>query len=195
MGLISLDDVPDVAALLVECFYGSQMKKPTPKSEASLPPSPPPLRAAPTMPRSPFLPFHVATPARRDPSDEQTSAIPERLVGSPNALHERWRTASRGLQWRLSGRLRRPTLALSMESSLLFALQEESSGLLVGCVELSLRPVDGKLPGEFAVPPLFLSHCEEQLGAYLSNLAVLPEYRGQGLARRLLNAAGVAVPS
>jgi len=36
------------------------------------------------------------------------------------------------------------------------------------------------------VPPLFLAHSDVALGAYLSNLAVMPSYRRRGLARQLL---------
>ena len=67
-------------------------------------------------------------------------------------------------------------------------LQERESAGLIACAELSLRPIDGKLPGEFAVPPLFLLHSEAKLGAYLSNLAVRPPHRRKGLARQLLSA-------
>jgi len=185
VGLLSESDVSGVAGLLVECFYGPQMKKQDDPSSGAAPSASPAEAGAATKIGTPPPPPMFAR-KRRQPLGAKPDAVPPRLVGASLALQERWRTASRGLQWRLSERLRRPSVALSLESSLLLALQERRTGQLVGCVEVSLRPVDGKLPGEFAVPPLFLSHSHEELGAYLSNLAVLPEYRRGGLARRLL---------
>ena len=55
----------------------------------------------------------------------------------------------------------------------------------MACAELSIQSINGRLPGEFAIPALFQLHtCE--LGAYLSNVAVLPSHRRSGLASRLL---------
>ena len=81
-------------------------------------------------------------------------------------------------------------LSVSLESSLLLAVQERATGELVGCAELSMRPIDGRLPGEFAVPALFQLHTggEQGLAAYVSNLAVLPSYRRRRLGSELLAA-------
>ena len=83
-------------------------------------------------------------------------------------------------------------LSVSLESSLVLAIQERATGALVACAELSMRPVDGRLPGEFAVPALFQLHSSEGLGAYVSNLAVLPAYRQRGLASKLLACEWIA---
>ena len=73
-----------------------------------------------------------------------------------------------------------------METSLMLLLQDPETSQLVACAEISLRPTDGKLPGEFAVPALFLLHGDAPIGAYVSNVAVSPAYRQRGLASELL---------
>ena len=53
--------------------------------------------------------------------------------------------------------------------------------------KLSLRRLDGRLPGEFAVPPLFMDNGGGvPVGAYVSNLCAAPDYRRRGLGTRLL---------
>jgi len=105
----------------------------------------------------------------------------------PLDSHERWTVVSKGLRWRLGSRLDHPSLDASMETSLMLVLTDETESLLA-CAELSLRPMDGKLPGEFCVPPLFLLARAEDLGAYLSNVAVRRSHRRRGLATALLRA-------
>jgi ribosomal protein S18 acetylase RimI-like enzyme len=160
------DDVSQVASLLVQAFYeGSKQPPPTPTGTPQL-----------------------------GVDGDRDEPVPPTLV--PPRLHDRWRTACRGLRWRLGARLQQPTsavtsgvlgerLAASLETSLLVALHDAHAGGLVACAEVSLRPIDGRLPGEFAVPPLFQLHAGA-LGAYLSNLADLPSYRRRGLASHLL---------
>ena len=120
MGLLSPDDISDTAALLVECFYSSTLPQTTPPVDNTAhdrfgEPVTMALSKA-TLPRNPFA--RVA-----DPSQE----LPAQLHSATPALQERWRTASRGLQWRLAERLQRPTVALSLEASLLLALQAVSA--------------------------------------------------------------------
>ena len=186
LGLPEAADVPAVASTLVRCFYESAVTPPPDGVDDAY------VNAAQEFP--------LSTP-------------PPELFHSPR-LHERWRMACKGLHWRLGARLRPPPpsadadpfaalvassrpgeesnndddlLASSLETSLLLALREgtNADGPFVACAEISLRPIDGRLPGEFAVPALFQLHAAE-LGAYLSNVAVLPEYRRRGLASKLL---------
>ena len=83
-------------------------------------------------------------------------------------------------------------LDASLESSLLMVVRSTDpahagANPLVGCVEISLRPLDGRLPGEFAVPAVFQLHADD-MGAYVSNLCVLPDQRRRGVASALLRA-------
>jgi len=162
-GLPATTHVSDVASLLVDCFYSSGWVA---ESDGTM---------------------HAGATS---PGEDE---LPSEYRSAPAPLQERWRLAAKGLQWRLGARLDDPSMAASMETSLMLVLQERASARLIACAELSLRPVDGKLPGEFAVPPLFLLHTEAQLGAYLSNLAVRPSYRRQGLAKQLLSACETLV--
>ena len=120
--------------------------------------------------------------------------MPDELVGQPKAVIDRWRAACKGLQWRLGSRLapagaaRRADVSANLEASLLLALRDCSSSALVATAELSLRPLDGKLVQEFAVPALFSLHDDAGLGAYISNVAVLPRCRQRGYASALLRA-------
>ena len=77
----------------------------------------------------------------------------------------------------------------------MLALEEERPGRdteLICCCELSLRPMDGRLPGELATPrPLaigFAPPAPQAYGAYLANLGVRPSHRRRGLARKMLAA-------
>jgi len=162
-GLPTTAHVPDVASLLVDCFYSAGWDADS--TASAVPPAP-----------------VVGTTAPSSDDDK----LPAALRSAPAPLQDRWRLAVKGLQWRLGARLDNPVLEASMETSLMVVLQERTTSQLIACAELSLRPVDGKLPGEFAVPPLFLLH-EAQLGAYLSNLAVRPSYRRRGVAKQLLD--------
>ena len=159
--------VPSVATLLFECFY-------SPGAPAGI------LSERQEAPN--FLP---AGPATSAPDDAEMPAF---VREAPVALQDRWRMAAKGLRWRLGSRLEQPTLEASLETSLMVVLRGRRDGELVACAELSLRPIDGKLPGEFAVPPLFLLHSDTSLGAYLSNLAVHPTQRRRGVATQLLDA-------
>ena len=96
----------------------------------------------------------------------------------------------------MGGRLHAPSLASSLDASRLLVAQEESSRRTVGCAELSLRRLDGRLPGEFAVPPLFMDNGGGvPVGAYVSNLCAAPDYRRRGLGTRLLHTCEWVVAS
>ena len=184
-GLPTDEELPSIASLIVQSFYGDADRQDAQGQE----------------------PAAVDAPA--------DASVPVELHGFSPRLHARWRTATQGLQWRLGPRLAQQQwrqeqpadaqafqegmttsrsgaivgdLSVSLESSLVLAIQERATGALVACAELSMRPVDGRLPGEFAVPALFQLHSSEGLGAYVSNLAVLPAYRQRGLASKLLAA-------
>ena len=159
VGLPTTTHVCEVATLLVECFYTGGGGEELPRAADGL---------TSTEPR------------------EVSDALPAHLDEAPGPVKERWRLAAKGLQWRLGGRLEEPVLDVSMETSLMLVLQDRATQRMVACAELSLRPVDGKLPSEFACPPLFMLHSEAKLGAYLSNLCVAATHRRRGLARQLL---------
>ena len=180
LGIPEEDDVPAVASLLVRCFYESVVAPiKTPET--------PVKTATPTT-------FGAQSPSR---ALDQTTPVPEPPDNMPPHLVERWRTTSRGLHWRLGARLQPPytsgetaLLEASLESSLLLVARSTTSNgesPLVSCVEISLRPLDGRLPGEFAVPAVFQLHTDE-LGAYVSNLCVLPDQRRCGIASAVLRA-------
>jgi len=146
LGLISPADVCETAGLLVECFYsvptedgvgvgvvgesraGLERPREGERGGGAGAGAAVAVAVPPTAPQQ----GRVLQKAR-------TKSLPPRLEGATLALQERWRTASRGLQWRLAERLQRPSVALSMEASLLLALQERRTGQMVGCVEISLR--------------------------------------------------------
>lgn len=127
---------------------------------------------------------------------------PTRRSGSHTAerrpLESRYRSC-KGLRWRLGSRLDldEGDVAASLETTLMLALREddgaEDTGALVACAELSMRPVDGKLVEEFAIPAAFCLHTADALGAYLSNVAVDPSRRGRGYATLLLRACEAVV--
>eukprot|EP00966_Prymnesium_polylepis_P063747 1478268-Prymnesium_polylepis.1 len=126
---------------------------------------------------------------------ELRRAVPREIRGASPALQERWRTASNGLLSRASARLRRPSLRPSIDTTLMLTLEEARPGgepELICCCELSLRPMDGRLPGELAPPPPlsvgFAPPARPAYGAYLANLGVRPSHRRLGLARRMLAA-------
>ena len=175
MGMLELEDTAATAQLLVECFLplvgAEQAMTASATAAAAAAPTPP------TMPRDALgIPIWPAPP-------------PLGPVGLA-----RWHVSFKGLHWRVGTRLQQPTLERSLESSLVLAVQSEATGDMVACAELSLRPADGSLPGEFAPSALTLADRAEyngrprELSAYVSNLAVNDEYRRRRLASRLLEA-------
>lgn len=97
----------------------------------------------------------------------------------------------RGLRWRLGPRLADPTLELPHTSSLALGLLHRGDvdgarPRLVAAAELSLRPKDGTLPAEFAVPPVFTLHAQQALSPYIYNVVVDASFRGQRIGSRLL---------
>jgi GNAT superfamily N-acetyltransferase len=169
LGMPEIDDTSATARLLVESFeiVDDVAARNIATEAASAAPTPP------TMPRDDLgLPMWPSPP-----------------LLDPMSL-ARWHVSLKGLHWRVNNRLYTPSLARSLQSSLVLAIQAKESGDLVGCAELSLRPADGSLPGEFAPPAilLFAGSQKAPLTAYVSNLAVHAEHRRQRLATRLLAA-------
>ena len=164
-----IDDTSATAKLLVESFelVDDVVARNIATAAASAAPTPP------TMPRDALgLPMWPSAP-RLDPMSLA-----------------RWHVSFKGLHWRVNNRLYTPSLARSLESTLVLAIQAKDSGDVVACAELSLRPADGSLPGEFAPPAilLFAGSPKPPLTAYVSNLAVHGKHRRQRLATRLLAA-------
>ena len=169
LGMPEIDDTSATARLLVESFeiVDDVAASNIATQAASAAPTPP------TMPRDDLgLPMWPSPP-----------------LLDPMSL-ARWHVSFKGLHWRVNNRLYTPSLARSLQSSLVLAIQAKDSGDLVGCAELSLRPADGSLPGEFAPPAilLFAGSPKPPLTAYVSNLAVHGKHRRQRLATRLLAA-------
>ena len=177
LGLPTIADLPDVASLLGECFFRTADGDDAAAAAAAAAAS---YFTPPTMPRDALgLP-----------------TMPPPPLGGEPAARARWRVAYKGLHWRVGGRLHAPSLASSLETSLLLVAQEASSRRTVGCAELSLRRLDGRLPGEFAVPPLFMDNGGGvPVGAYVSNLCAAPDYRRRGLGTRLLHTCEWVVAS
>ena len=178
LGLPTIADLPDVASLLGECFF--RTKDGDDAAAAAAAAAAASYFTPPTMPRDALgLP-----------------TMPPPPLGGEPAARARWRVAYKGLHWRVGGRLHAPSLASSLETSLLLVAQEASSRRTVGCAELSLRRLDGRLPGEFAVPPLFMDNGGGvPVGAYVSNLCAAPDYRRRGLGTRLLHTCEWVVAS
>ncbi|KAL1495931.1 hypothetical protein AB1Y20_014573 [Prymnesium parvum] len=159
------DDVADIASLITLCFYED----------------------ADTRTGAPEVPEFARAELR--------DAVPAAFKLSSPELQERWRSAYNGLHARCAARLRRPHLKASLDSTLVLALQEclQGRSTLTCCCELSLRPVDGRLPGELLPPrPLqigFAPPSPPSYGAYLANLGVRPSHRRRGLARKMLRAS------
>ena len=178
LGLPTIADLPDVASLLGECFFRTADGDDAAAAAAAAAAAS--YFTPPTMPRDALgLP-----------------TMPPPPLGGEPAARARWRVAYKGLHWRVGGRLHAPSLASSLETSLLLVAQEASSRRTVGCAELSLRRLDGRLPGEFAVPPLFMDNGGGvPVGAYVSNLCAAPDYRRRGLGTRLLHTCEWVVAS
>ena len=168
LGMLELEDTAAAAKLLVESFQlpfaDDQAAATSATAAAVAAPTPP------TMPRDMLgLPMWPPPP-----------------LLDPVAL-ARWHVSFKGLHWRVNTRLQTPTLERSLQSSLVLAVQARDTSELVACAELSLRPADGSLPGEFAPPAILL--VDRKVGhAYVSNLAVHGEHRRRRLASRLLSA-------
>ena len=216
LGIPMSDEVPEVASLLVRSF-------PAPPPL----PAPPPEPAAQPQPWEAFMP--QSTPPSPPPLQQQPAQMwgeypvseylmPAELRDATPELVERWRTACKGLSWRLGSRLdaHDGAISSSLQTSLLLALRESNGAgtggasggggsddggggngggngggggrALVGCAELSIRPIDGTLAGEFAIPACFCLHDDAPFGAYLSNMAVSPSHRGRGFGSMLLRA-------
>lgn len=154
LGLLTADEVPEAAKLLVMSFVDTLPQ---------LPPSPD------------SLPAPLSGPWPAPVADIRTEMREE--------------LAQRGLEWRLGTRLSHPSLGISLERSLLLALREGGDGgRLAGCAELAMRPIDGTLPTDFAVPAIFQIH-QAPLAPHLYNLAVAPAFRRQKIASRLISTA------
>lgn len=88
---------------------------------------------------------------------------------------------------RLSGRMRDGGVQRVVASdALMLALQERSSGTIIGVAELSQQPCDGKVPGDLRLPELPWARRPPRV-AYLCNLAVLRSWRGRGLGSVLID--------
>ena len=155
-------DVSDIATLVTKCFYDDTQVHAT-------------------------IPSFALAELRRK--------VPPALANASPAVQERWRTACNGLLSRSSARLRIPSLRASIDDTLMLALEEQRPGCepeLICCCELSLRPMDGRLPGELAAPRQmqigFAPPAPPAYGAYLANLGVRPSHRRRGLARKMLAA-------
>ena len=154
LGLLTADEVPEAAKLLVTSFADS-LHEPAACSE-TIPQPPAGLWPSPTV--------------------DLRSETREEL-------------AQRGLEWRMGVRLSDPSLGVSLEQSLMLALRERrEGGQLAACAELAMRPVDGTLPTDFAVPAVFQLH-QAPLAPHLYNLAVAPQFRRQKMASRLISTA------
>ena len=170
LGMPEIDDASATAKVLVESFEvadNAAARNAATEAAAGAP-------TPPTMPRDDLgLPMWPSPPPPLDPLSLA-----------------RWHVSFKGLHWRVNNRLFHPSLERSLQSSLMLAVQAKDSGDLVGCAELSLRPADGSLPGEFAPPAvlLFAGSQRPPLTAYVSNLAVLGAHRRRRLATRLLAA-------
>ena len=170
LGMPEIDDASATAKVLVESFEvadNAAARNAATEAAAGAP-------TPPTMPRDDLgLPMWPSPPPPLDPLSLA-----------------RWHVSFKGLHWRVNNRLFHPSLERSLQSSLMLAVQAKESGDLVGCAELSLRPADGSLPGEFAPPAvlLFAGSQRPPLTAYVSNLAVLGAHRRRRLATRLLAA-------
>ena len=129
LGLPSPADVAGTAGLLVECFYSMHSAEGLPDDDAAGGAASDAMSAARDAAHgadqtTPVAATVVASPLTAAPKRRAVpKSLPPRLAGATVALQERWRTASRGLQWRLAERLQRPSVALSMEASLLLALR------------------------------------------------------------------------
>lgn len=91
---------------------------------------------------------------------------------------------------RLATRLRSGGLQRgARDDALCLVLQERATGAIVGVVELSQQPRDGKVPGDFRLPSLpWASEASVPDVAYLSNLAVATPWRGRGFGKALVAA-------
>jgi ribosomal protein S18 acetylase RimI-like enzyme len=72
-------------------------------------------------------------------------------------------------------------------NALMVALQERSSGEIVGVAELSQEPRDGKVPGDIRLPRAPWAPTPERV-AYICNLSVRSSWRRRGLGSSLLTA-------
>jgi ribosomal protein S18 acetylase RimI-like enzyme len=187
LGLPTASEVPEIASLLVRSFPPPAGKPPQQAPRASMELS---------NPWDTFIPTAETLPSPPAPPTEMwpEGAVPLELRDASPAVLNRWRLTCKGLSWRLGSRLEQSDgdVSASMQTSLMLALHEADgaagTGALVACAELSMRPLDGRLVEEFAVPASFCLHSTDRIGAYLSNVAVEPSRRGRGYATTLLRA-------
>ena len=97
-------------------------------------------------------------------------------------------------RWRLGRRLRlKPDFArtaLGQKTSLMLCAHEQAAPKrVVGVIEISLEPRDGRVPGDVRLPNLPFSPPRAPLVPYISNLAVVTDRRGSGVGRALLHEA------
>ena len=120
-------------------------------------------------------------------ASEQFSAEElEKLTPSLSLFNGALETAARlSLLWdtkrRIGPRLTAGGVARSDTAALLLALQNRTSGEIVGLAELSIQPLDGRVPGDFSIPRLPWAPPVPRC-AYICNLGTPTAWRNRGCA-------------